>query len=337
MAIAVLHQGQQAFFTFGVASIESQTPVTAATLFELGSVSKTFNALLAGYAIDQGKFDLAAHPSEYWSALTASSLDNATLLQLGTYTAGGLPLQFPMSVTDDETMRQYFQQWQANAAPGIVRQYSNPSIALFGYLVSRALGADYKHLIQQQVLPALGLTHTYIDVPATETEHYAWGYNANMQPVHVQPDVLDAEAYGVKSSAADMLKYVALQLDSSGLPNAYQRAIALTHVGHYQLGDMRQGLGWEQYPYPLLESTLLAGNSKDVIVKPQAVTPVTEQLQGAVLFNKTGSTAGFGAYLVFVSARQLGVVILANRYYPNSARVKIATAIIKALDSDGIR
>ncbi|WP_407695838.1 class C beta-lactamase [Shewanella avicenniae] len=335
MAIAVIHQQQQAFFNFGVADIEAQTPVTESTLFELGSVSKTFNGLLAGYAITQDKLALADHPSRYRSALTGTAVDQATLLHLASYTAGGFPLQFPESVHDDASMQTYFQQWQPTAKPGMVRQYSNPSIALFGYLVSRALGQDYQQLIEQQLLPAIGLHHTYIDIPADAVADYAWGYNRNMQPVHVTPDVLDAEAYGIKSSASDMLQYVQLQLDSQSLPPAYQQAIGHTQQGYYQLGAMRQGLGWEQYPYPLSKANLLAGNSREVILQPHAVTPVTEQLTGAALYNKTGSTAGFGAYVVFVPQRQLGVVILANRYYPNEARVEIASAIMKILDPNG--
>ncbi len=53
-----------------------------------------------------------------------------------------------------------------------------------------------------------------------------------------------------------------------------------------------------------------------------------------MLINKTGSTNGFGAYVAFVPARGIGVVILANRNYPIAARVQAAYRILAALDGE---
>ena len=96
MAVAITVDGKPYFFNYGVASREKNTPVTQATIFELGSISKLFTATLASHAQVSGKLSLADHPGKYMPQLAGSAIDRATLLNLGTYTAGGLPLQFLM-------------------------------------------------------------------------------------------------------------------------------------------------------------------------------------------------------------------------------------------------
>ncbi|MDB5908860.1 MAG: ampC, partial [Massilia sp.] len=65
MAVAVTVNGQSYFFNSGVASREKNTAVSENTVFELGSVSKTFAATLATYAQGQGILSLDDHPGKY--------------------------------------------------------------------------------------------------------------------------------------------------------------------------------------------------------------------------------------------------------------------------------
>jgi hypothetical protein len=91
-------------------------------------VSKTFTATLAGYAQATGKLQLAEPASHYLPALRGSLFDHISVLNLGTYTAGGLPLQFPSKADNAQQMIGYFQHWKATFPPGTHRQYSNPSL-----------------------------------------------------------------------------------------------------------------------------------------------------------------------------------------------------------------
>ncbi len=335
MAVAVTINGQQHYFSYGVASEQSAVPVTRDTIFEIGSVSKTFTATLAAYAQVLGRLSLSDHPGAYMPQLAGSAIDQADLLNLGTFTAGGLPLQFPPEVTDDAQMQTYFQQWTPDAAPSEQRRYSNPSIGLLGHLTALALNNNFTDLVQDQIFAKLGLSHSYVHVPQAQMGNYAWGYNTSNAPVRVGPGVFDAEAYGVKSSAADMLRYVEVNIAPNELEAPMRDAIEGTHVGYFKVGDMAQGLGWEQYPYPVDLDRLLAGNSDTIAMRPNRAMPLTAHPPtGPTLFNKTGSTDGFGAYAAFVPDKRIGIVMLANKNFPIAARITAAHAVLQQLQTE---
>lgn len=334
MSVAVIQQGRAQYFNYGVASKQGPQAVTENTLFEIGSISKTFTATLAAYAQSTGKLKLSDMASDYLPALRGSAFDGISLLQLGTYTPGGLPLQFPEHADSADKMIGYFQQWKPDYAPGAQRVYSNPSLGLFGFLAAKSLGQPFDQAMEQTLLPKLGLTHTYINVPKEQMALYAQGYAKDDQPVRVGPGALDAEAYGIKSSASDMAHYLEVNMRAASLAPALKNAIATTHTGYYTVGGTTQGLGWEFYPYPVKLDTLIEGNSTPMAMQPNKANWLagTQSPAHKALFNKTGSTRGFGAYVAYVPSKHIGVVILANKNYPNAERVKAAHAILSALD-----
>lgn len=336
IAVAVTVDGRQYFFNYGVASKESNKPVTKDTLFELGSVSKTFAATLASYAQTLGKLSFDDHPGKYMPLLRDSAIDKASLLNLGTYTAGGLPLQFPDAVTNDAEMANYFRQWQPSAAPGVQRRYSNPSIGLFGHVTGLAMNGDFADLVETELLPKLGLSHSYIRVPKAAMANYAWGYNQANKPVRINPSVFAAGAYGVKSTTADLIRFVEANIRPETLDQPLRRAVEGTHIGYFKVGEMVQGLGWEQYPYPVKLDRLLAGNADTMSRNANAATQLSppQSPSSPTLFNKTGSTNGFGSYVVFVPEKRIGIVMLANKSVPIPARVTAAHAVLEALASN---
>ncbi|TNI92560.1 FOX family cephalosporin-hydrolyzing class C beta-lactamase [Aeromonas allosaccharophila] len=332
MAVAVLKDGKAHYFNYGVANRESGQHVSEQTLFEIGSVSKTLTATLGAYAAVKGGFELDDKVSQHAPWLKGSAFDGVTMAELATYSAGGLPLQFPDEVDSNDKMRTYYRHWSPVYPAGTHRQYSNPSIGLFGHLAANSLGQPFEQLMSQTLLPKLGLHHTYIQVPESAIANYAYGYSKEDKPIRVTPGVLAAEAYGIKTGSADLLKFVEANMGYQG-DAAVKSAIALTHTGFHSVGGMTQGLGWESYAYPVTEQVLLAGNSPAVSFQANPVTrfAVPKAMGEQRLYNKTGSTGGFGAYVAFVPARGIAIVMLANRNYPIEARVKAAHAILSQL------
>lgn len=336
IAVAVTVEGRQYFFNYGVASKEGNTPVTKDTLFEIGSVSKTITATLAAYAQTLGKVSLDDPPGKYVPQLRDSPIDKASLLNLGTYTAGGLPLQFPDTVTNSAKAWTYFRQWKPGIAPGEQRRYSNPSIGLLGHITGAAMNGDFADLVETELFPRLRLSHSYIRVPEAEMDNYAWGYNKANKPIRVKPGIFDAEAYGVKSTTADMIRFVEANIRPENFETSIRYAIEATHIGYFKIGEMVQGLGWEQYPYPISLDRLLAGNSTTMAMEPHAATQLKppQRRSEPTLFNKTGSTNGFGAYVAFVPEKRIGVVMLANRNLPIPARITAVHAVLQQLSSE---
>ena len=80
-----------------------------------------------------------------------------------------------------------------------------------------------------------------------------------------------------------------------------------------------------------VELTVLDSGSDPNAVAEQARAK-GNAAEGDLLLNKTGSTNGFGAYVVLLPARDTGLVILANRNYPNAERVRIALRILTTLE-----
>lgn len=333
MAVALSINGEQHYFNYGLANQEEGLPVTDETLFELGSVSKIFTAALTGYAQSSGALSLSDPASQYLPALEGSAFDEISLLELGTYTAGELPLQFPEAVQNEEQMIDYYRQWQPESTPGSHRLYSNPSIGLMGYLTAQRLGQPYDTLMEEALFAPLGLEHSFFQVPDAQQANYAYGYSKEDEPIRVNPGVLDAQAYGLKSTAADVLTFVEANIGATALDEPLSQALATTRTGYFEVGNMTQGLGWESYAYPVALEQLLEGNSLEMILEPNPVDRLTPPLdpRQQALYNKTGSTNGFGGYVAFVPSEQVGIVMLANRNYPNQARIEAAHHILSEL------
>lgn len=335
MAIAITIDGRRYYREQGLASKASGRLVTRHTLFEIGSISKTFTATLATFAQAEGKLSLDDSPSQFLPSLQGSSLDRISLLNLATYTAGGLPLQVPDGILTNDQLLNYLGTWQPTQTPGTYRVYSNPSIGLLGLAAAASLQRPFETAIEKTLFPALGMWNSYINVPTERMDDYAQGYDKNDAPIRMSPGAIASEAYAIKSTSTDMIKFVEANMRISLLSRAMQRAFSDTHKGYFQVGEMTQSLVWEQYDLPLDSTKILAGNSGLMAYQPNKAVKIDPPLAPRVnvFINKTGSTNGFAAYVAYIPAKKYGIVILANKNYPIEGRVRAALQVLTVLDS----
>jgi beta-lactamase class C len=327
MAVGLTVDGHHDVFDYGRASKATKAPVDRNTLFEIGSITKTFTASLVSYARLTGKLSLTDEVSADVASLRGTSFDRIRLIDLGTHTAGGLPLQLPDDVrTDDEALDYY-------------RLYSNPSIMLLGLVAATKMDADFVSLMRRVLFAPLGLRNTFLIVPRDRWSRYAEGYTDRDKPRRMSAGPLAAEAYGVRTTAGDLLRFVDANMDLLKLRDPLRRAIVETHTGYFQIGMLTQDLIWEQYPYPSPLSALLQGNSDKFIFDDNRAVKLLPPLEpkSDVIIDKTGSTNGFSAYVVFVPRRKTGLVLLANKSFPIRARVAAAYRILMHLSDPSLR
>ena len=316
-----------------VADKAANKPVTADTLFEIGSVSKTFTATLAAYAQADGALSLTDKASRFAPEFAGTPFGDVKLVNLGTHTSGGMPLQLPDNVRTTDQIADYLKAWKPAKPTGTVRTYSNVSIGALGWLTARAMQGDFATLMAEHVFKPLDLRHTFIRVPESEQANYAWGYKDG-KPVRVTPALFEPEAYGVKTTAADLLRFVKANLGQPVPDRKLRHAIYATRTGYYFDAPMTQDLVWEQYPYPVTLDALLEGNSSHMALNPTPVRELSPPMAPTPVawVNKTGSTNGFGAYVAFVPSKQMGIVLLANRNYAMDERIRAAHLILTTLD-----
>ncbi|SFT75156.1 class C beta-lactamase [Sedimentitalea nanhaiensis] len=335
LVVGVTDHGQSYFYATGLASRADNVAVTPDTLFELGSVSKLFNVSLAALAEARGGLDLTSKVSNELPDLEGTAFGNLSLMDLATHHSGGLPLQVPDTVADTEGLVEWLADWHPTR-PG-ARSYSNISIGMLGYLTANVLNKTYANAAEQDLFPEMGLNNTWVNVPEGAMNHYAYGYDRKTdRPIRVNPGVLADQAYGVKSSARDLVRFLNLHLGHAEASGNLRTALERTRRGQGRTADYVQDMIWEQYPWPVNVEQMVRGNSYAYILEPQPMKSIDPPLppQNDVILNKTGSTNGFGTYVALLPGEDLGVVVLANRNFPNEARIRTTYAFIRRVLAD---
>lgn len=333
LAAGVVMDGDTHVFTAGVANPKTQAPVTTDTLFELGSVSKLFTVTLAALAEGEGVLALDERISDYVPDLEGTAVGDLTLANLATHATGGMPLHVPEGVTSRAKLHAWLARWKPAASPTTTRSYSNLSIGLLGAIVADRLGSTYAAAMEDGLFPALGLTDTFVRIPEARMADYAMGTNRDGRPTRMNIGFLVEEAYGVRSTVVDMTRFLAAALGTIDVDPDLAAALARTRTAYADTAHYAQAMVWEGYAWPVDRKALEAGNQLDMALKPQPQTPRAppEAPEGDMFWNKTGSTSGFGTYVVLVPSQKIGVVVLANRAYPNPVRAAAAIDLIEAL------
>ena len=333
IAVGAVMDGETFVFTAGLANAKTGAPVTGDTLFELGSVSKLFTVTLAERAEHDGVLALDEPVAAYIGDLEGTALGDLTLAALATHATGGMPLHAPEGITTRAKLTAWLAHWRPAAPPAHTRSYSNLSIGLLGAIVADRLSTTYVEAMEGGLFPALGLQSTFVRVPEARMADYAMGMNRDGRPARMNPGFLVEEAYGVRSTVVDMTRFIAAELGAIEVDPDLAAAIVRTRTVYADTAYYAQAMIWEGYTWPVTLQGLKAGNALDMALKPQPLIPRTPPAvpNGDMFWNKTGSTAGFGTYVAILPSQRIGLVVLANRSYPNPVRATASVEMIRAM------
>src|SRR5258708_18517361 len=146
---------------FGVASAESKFPVTADTLFRVGSMTKMFTATAALLLSEQGRLRLDAPVGNYVYDLDPK-IGQVTPQQLLSHTAGLIDEAPAYGLHDETSLRSRVASWNESvffSKPGRVFSYSNPGYALLGRVIEVIKGEPYADAMDKLVFQRLGMAH----------------------------------------------------------------------------------------------------------------------------------------------------------------------------------
>ncbi|MEZ5404140.1 MAG: serine hydrolase domain-containing protein [Bryobacteraceae bacterium] len=286
-AIGLLHRGARRVWTYGAAREDS--------IFEIGSISKTFTGLLLAQSVARGEVKLT-DPLRMLLPPGAGSAPpggrEITLLSLATHFSGLPPMPDNIHPADrsnpaaDYHPKQLFEFIARHGVrrPGNARfEYSNLGYALLGTVLGRAASVDYEELVRREITGPLGMRDTAIRLPEEMAARFLPGVDARGREVKGWDMDAMAPAGGIRSTAGDMLTYLDAQLHPrSAVGHGLTAALELSQRLQADVPSGRAiGLGWV----------------RDA---------------GGVYWHN-GGTGGYSCYSFFDPGRDYAGVILTNR------------------------
>jgi len=297
VSIAVVDHGVRRFFNYGVAKPDS--------IYEIGSITKTFTGLILSQMVEQGKAKFDDPVRELLPADTVQKPAGAeiTLLDLATQHSG-LP-RMPDNFSPADPGNPYADYHAANmyaflAKYGVAKPdqtkflYSNYGFGLLGQALSVRGGEPYPQLLKDEVLDPLGMHDTAIALSAAQQARLLPGHTGDHRPAHAWDLDAFAGAGAIRSTAPDMLTYLEANLHPEGVKLATVSAAART-ISAALVQD-----------HELRADALGGMNLSQKIALAWLYNPATGD------YWHNGATGGYSAYAFFNPKGGYAAVVLVN-------------------------
>lgn len=197
--------------TYGMANLETQTPVGKETVFRIASISKQFTATAIMMLVQDGRLDLDAGVTSVLPEAPAAWLGITIRQMLGHVSGIPEPRGFRYEgMYTAETYLKLFEGVPVAEKPGSTYRYNNHAYATLSLVVAKVSGKPYRDFIRERIFSPLGMEASYFFSLGDVIRHRADGYGwANGQPTNklmLRPQVFDGSG-GILTTIGDYAKW----------------------------------------------------------------------------------------------------------------------------------
>ncbi len=295
LIVGVIEPAGRRLFARGPAQVGNDDAVDGDTIFEIGSVSKVFTALTLADEAHRGELSLNDPAVKYLppgTTLPQHGPKPISLLDLATHTSGlpNMPpnvaptdLNNPNAEMTQEQLLRSVAAYELTRDVGSGYQYSDAGYQLLGLAVADAAHTDFETLLKSRIFGPLKMTNTRIAASLDEKDRLSAGYDPHLQPIPHQrmPTLLGSG--GMRSTANDLLNFLAANIGLTGSPLAPAMADMVRIQRPTQYSELKVALGWH-----------------------------VATLHGVEMVWENGQTEGYRAFIGFVPKTRSGVVVLSN-------------------------
>lgn len=285
LVVGVIESGGSRVISHGEPAVDGDA------LFEIGSITKVFTALLLADMVEKGEVALSDPVVKYLPE-SVKMPKTITLEHLATHTSGlprlpgNLFPRDPANPYGDYTVAQlheFLSSVKPAREPGEKYEYSNVGAGLLGHALARRAGMDYETLVRTRILEPLGMKSTAITLSKELKARLVAGNDENLKPVANWDLPALAGAGALRSTANDMLKFTSAALGhtKSPLSKAFATMLAARRPTGNSGTDI--ALGWH----------ISAMGGRDIVWHD-------------------GGTGGYRSYLALDPKNRTGVIVLSN-------------------------
>ncbi len=290
-------------YAYGVKSLGSKDAPNGNTVFDIGSITKTFTATLLTNIYLQGSYidDTVNHYLPEEVTLPTFNGTEITIGDLATHTSGlprtpheegqsyPIPSGFdplnPYWVYTTDDIYDYFTNYCVlDFEPSSQWSYSNTGYGLLGHIIGLGDGTSYETVLQRDIFDELGMDRSSLFLTTEQMSNYSLGYSDEMEevPYYIAHDIFQGCGF-IKSCLNDLFIYLKANM---GLHDSQlYAAMDLAHQPQFDIGSWgRQAIAWYVKELEDEQEIIWSG----------------------------GDTQGHSSYIGFNNVTKTGVILLSN-------------------------